>query len=57
MTVLPAHMFVDSDLNGKAKLALGDLGPIVFASLDLAAGAIVGTNFYRLISLVWLEGE
>jgi len=57
MTVLPAHMFVNSDLNGKAKLALGDLGPIVFASLDLAAGAIVGTHFYRLISLVWLEGQ
>lgn len=55
MAVLPAHMFVNSDLNGKAKLALGDLRPIVLASLDLAAGAIVGRRLYRFVSLVWLE--
>lgn len=54
MTVLPACVLFDHDLDGKAKLAFHDLGAFVLACLDLAAGAVVGRNLWGWVSLVLL---
>lgn len=44
MAILPALVLVNGDLNGITKLALLDLDSGIFASLVLAASALVGRD-------------
>jgi hypothetical protein len=50
MTILPALVLVDRDLNGITKLALFDLDGGIFASFVLAASALVGRNLCNFVS-------
>jgi hypothetical protein len=44
MTILPALVLLNGDLNGEAEFAFGDLDSVALARLRLAARAIVGRS-------------
>jgi hypothetical protein len=55
MAVLPARVFVDSDLDCKAKLALLNLPTSVLAGLYATTGACIGRNLCCMVSLMQIE--
>jgi NhaP-type Na+/H+ or K+/H+ antiporter len=52
MPVLPAHMVLDGDLDGIAKLALHDLDAGILALFVLTSCAVVGRSLWAMVSFL-----